>query len=123
EGNTTAYAGPVMSYHEHVTSNFKRLTDKEWSATYLEEVSLRPAWTNIYLAGKDGGPRGEVIALKTEASSSVDDPAAGASRTGTLRTRAFPNPFGESTTIGFEVPPSLVGEQAVVRIHDVRGTL
>ena len=121
EGNTTAYAGPVMSYHEHVTSNFKRLTDEEWSATYLEEMSLRPAWTNIYLAGKDGGPRGEVIALKTESPSSVNDPVAGASRTGTLRARAFPNPFGESTTIGFEVPPSLAGEKAVVGIYNVRG--
>jgi hypothetical protein len=26
------YAGPVSSYYETVTTNFQRLTDKEWSA-------------------------------------------------------------------------------------------
>ena len=122
KGNTTAYAGPVMSYHEHTTTNFQRLTDEEWSASYLQEKSHRPAWTNIYLAGKDGGPRGEVIALKTELSS-IDEPSTGRTKNVSLNTRAFPNPFGASTTISFAIPPSLAGQEAVVSIYDTRGSL
>ena len=122
EGNVTAYAGPVMSYHEHTTTNFQRLTDEEWSASYMEEESDRPAWTNIYLAGKDGGPRGETIALKTELSS-VDEPTTGRTMEASLSTRAFPNPFGTATTIGFAIPPSLAGQEAVVSIYDARGSI
>ena len=122
EGNTTAYAGPVMSYHEHTTTNFQRLTDEDWGASYLEEHSDRPAWTNIYLADKDGGPRGETIALKTELSS-VDEPISGRITETSLNTQAFPNPFKATTTISFTVPPSHTGEEAVVSIYDARGTV
>jgi hypothetical protein len=119
EDGGTAYVGPVMSYHEHVTTNFQRLTDEDWADSYLEEHSIRPALTNLYLADKQGGPRGEVVTLKTEVSS-VDEPTTGAAATA-LNVRLFPNPFGATTTISFTVPPALAGENAVVTIHDVTG--
>lgn len=117
EDGGTAYVGPVMSYHEHVTTNFQRLTDEEWADSYLEEQSVRPALTNLYLADKNGGPRGEVVALKTEVSS-VKEPVAG---TAALSARVFPNPFGDAATVSFSVPPGLAGENAVVTIHDLQG--
>ena len=34
EAGTAAYIGPVISYFEHVTTNFTRLTDEQWSTSY-----------------------------------------------------------------------------------------
>jgi hypothetical protein len=45
----------MLSYYEHVTTNFKRMTDKEWEAAMLPATSFpRPDWTNVYLADRDG---------------------------------------------------------------------
>lgn len=117
EDGGTAYIGPVMSYHEHVTTNFQRLTDEQWADSYMEEHSIRPALTNLYLADKTGGPRGEVVTLKTEVSS-VDAPVSGAA---VLNAQVFPNPFGTSSTISFSVPSAMAGQTAVVLIHDMQG--
>ena len=32
-----AFIGPVMSYHEYVTTNFLRLTDQEWKESYFQK--------------------------------------------------------------------------------------
>lgn len=53
DGNYQAFAGPVMSYHEYITHDFERLTDGEWSGSFLE-LSLRPEWTKVYLADNAG---------------------------------------------------------------------
>ncbi len=52
-GQACAFMGPVASYHEYKTSNFLRLTDSEWEASYLDE-SLRPEWVYGYLADQSG---------------------------------------------------------------------
>jgi hypothetical protein len=46
---TAAFVGPVMSYYEYATTNFRRLTDKEWRETYLSQAA-RPHWVSSYLA-------------------------------------------------------------------------
>ena len=124
EGNSTAYVGPVMSYHEHVSTNFERLTDEDWAAGVMLNESLRPAWTNAYLAGKDGGPRGEVVTLKVKSEvSGVENRATEAGLTASLKANVFPNPFAGATTISFAVPPSLAGEEVVVAVYDLQGSL
>jgi hypothetical protein len=52
ENKLMAFAGPLMSYYETVTSNFSRYNDKEWDTVYTKLT--RPDWTSIYLAGKLG---------------------------------------------------------------------
>jgi hypothetical protein len=49
-----AFAGPVLSYREHLSTGFRRLTDEEWAAEYEGAPSVRPAFTRSYLAGPDG---------------------------------------------------------------------
>lgn len=53
DGRLCAFAGPVSSYHEYVTTNFQRLTDSEWNDEYLAEA-IRPEWVYNYLSDKDG---------------------------------------------------------------------
>lgn len=121
EGATTAYVGPVMSYHEHVTTNFDRMTDEEWGEGMRDNrFSDRPAFTNLYLAGPDGGAKGEAISLRTGVSS-VDLSPSG--RSSALRASVFPNPTRGETTIALQVPTSLAGEKGRVAIYTVRGDL
>jgi hypothetical protein len=56
DGKVTAFVGPVMSYYEYTTTNFKRLTDEEWQSTYLSKAS-RPEWVSSYLANSKGEQR------------------------------------------------------------------
>ena len=63
-GESTAFVGPVMSYYEHRTTNFLRLTDEEWASIYLH-LAERPEWVNIYLADSLGETRGSGPSLIT----------------------------------------------------------
>jgi hypothetical protein len=50
-----AYAGPVFSYYQKVTDNFKRLTDEEWAGMVKKDsVPARPDWVNCFLADNSG---------------------------------------------------------------------
>jgi hypothetical protein len=62
-----AYVGPVSSYYQKITSNFKRLTDEEWRTTVRsshETLPQRPDWINSYCADKDGSIRSQGRGLK-----------------------------------------------------------
>ncbi len=51
----TAFVGPVMSYYQTITTNFKRTTDEEWTQVIQQKnAPQRPDWVNIYLADKSG---------------------------------------------------------------------
>ena len=55
DGCLTAYVGPVSSYYEHITENFSRMTDQEWREHLkASPFPMRPSWTRLYLADKDG---------------------------------------------------------------------
>lgn len=58
DGTPTAFAGPVMSYYEHVTFRFDRLTDEEWGLVHAQAPSFRPGFTRLYLAAADGRRQG-----------------------------------------------------------------
>ncbi len=65
------FTGPVGGYREYTTDNFFRLTDSEWDGLYMNS-SLRPEWTNVYLADKKGQSRGAGPSLITGISGDND---------------------------------------------------
>jgi hypothetical protein len=59
-----AYAGPVVSYYQKVTGDFKRLTDEEWAAMVgKDSVPARPDWVNSFLVDNKGAqfPQGRIL--------------------------------------------------------------
>jgi hypothetical protein len=118
DGEPVAFIGPVMSYYEHVSTGFKRLTDEEWKSAYAIEPSFRPDFVNIYLATDRGESRGEGPMLTSGVD--VKGPAAAEERSLRLMEN-YPNPFGTSTLIGFVVPQELAGRDGELTIFDARG--
>lgn len=100
-GEMTAYAGPVMSYHENISTNFKRYTDEEWSDGILTaENTTRPEFVNLYLANKTGSGKisGSLpVTLPVGVSEPDFNPVAG------IDINSWPNPFTEYTVLSFPV--------------------
>ena len=120
DGGTTAFIGPVMSYYEHLATNFKRLTDEEWKTMYSAAPSMRPSFTNLYLADANGATRGVGPSLAT----GVDRQTSPALLPTSLVLRQnFPNPFNSSTIISFIIPDGLTNSHAALAIYDVQGRL
>ncbi len=63
DNKSIAYVGPVLSYYEHITTNFKRFTDEEWKEIYNVAPSLRPSFVNLYLADTNGVSKGDGLRL------------------------------------------------------------
>jgi len=100
DAGTAAYIGPVMSYREHVTDNFLRLTDEQWSKTYALDGSSRPSFVNLYLADTTGGSRGAGVSLLTgippeDRVAVPGDP---------VLFQNYPNPFNPATLIRYALP-------------------
>jgi hypothetical protein len=61
-----AYTGAFMSYYENITTNYLRLTDKEWEAKVLHgDIPERPEWVSAYLVTKSGTAYPEQKSLPT----------------------------------------------------------
>jgi Protein of unknown function (DUF3160)/FlgD Ig-like domain len=119
-GTTTAFIGPVMSYYEHLATNFKRLTDEEWQTLYNISPSLRPSFVNLYLADSTGSSRGEGSSLIT----GVERQSSPATLPSTLVLgQNFPNPFNSSTIISFIIPDALTNSHAELAVYDIQGRL
>jgi hypothetical protein len=120
EGRATAFIGPLMSYYEHVTMNFQRLTDEEWQQLYHQPPSCRPAWVNVYLADAEGRRREPGPHLATR----VKEPSpASALPQNLLLHQSFPNPFNANTLIRFEISPAFANAEAKLAIYNLRGEL
>ena len=65
EGKSIAFVSPMMSYYEHLTTNFRRLTDEEWALIYNVAPSLRPDFVNAWLADVKGNRRPGGVMLLT----------------------------------------------------------
>jgi len=66
-GQYMAFAGPVSSFHQEVTSNFKRLNDQEWQDYFwsgYENYPERPDWVSSYLLDHDGNANSEGRSLE-----------------------------------------------------------
>jgi hypothetical protein len=119
-GRLTAFIGPVMSYYEHVSTNFKRLTDEEWKTAYAVAPSFRPPFTRLYLADSTGTLHAGVQSLLT----GIDViPAGGTIPLNLTLAQNFPNPFNSSTIIMFAVPQSIANSTVKLSVYDVQGRL
>jgi hypothetical protein len=119
-GVSTAFVGPVMSYYEHLSVNFQRLTDEEWQTMYNVSPSLRPSWVNIYLADTTGSARSAGLSLLT----GINDHPSQKPLPSTLTlAQNFPNPFNPSTIIAFTIPQSLSHTHVEVAIYNELGQL
>jgi len=75
----TAFVGPVFSYYQKYTNDFKRLNDKNWDTIVKNgHTPLRPDWTNIYMTNKKGELdnsgrhlQGEIWTFKSETASDI----------------------------------------------------
>lgn len=99
-----AFVGPLMSYYEKITENFKRHTDEEW-ADLVRQKNLpeRPAWVNVYLANEKGNARAAGPELP-----GVQFVATNVDQTTTPQQIAlmpnYPNPFNPRTVLTFQIP-------------------
>ena len=115
-----AFVGPVMSYYEHLSTGFERLTDEVWQTSFDVAPSKRPEFVNLYLADGEGEARSESMILAVNNEDPFVDEA--------LPTRPtvaqnFPNPFSDWTNISFSVPPSNSYEHVELMVYDSNGRL
>ena len=115
-----AFVGPVMSYYEHVTLGFDRLTDEEWRTVHAQPPSSRPAFANLYLASQEGSFPGEAMSLATAVATPpapFEDLPQGAN----LTSLSHPNPFNATTLIRFRIGGDVAPGPAVLSVHNAAG--
>lgn len=117
DGTPTAFVAPMMSYHEHVTTNFERLTDQEWKAMLEKSAFGRPAWTNNYLADNQGARRVPGPSLRTATTSVPSPPVV----TDLLLHPAYPNPFDGGAPATIAMSLGRPAAAAILSIHDMSG--
>jgi hypothetical protein len=116
DGCINSYIGPVMSYYEHTTLNFKRLTDEEWEQSY-DSIGMRPDLVNLYLANKQGTQHnGEIVSLPTSMTGVPIDPVK-------PQLLSYPNPFSETSLVNLYIPQSLTSGIVTVNVYDTEGAL
>jgi len=103
QGQYMAFIGPVSSFHQEVTSNFKRLTDQEWEEYFWsgpEDYPDRPDWVSAYLLDHEGKARWKGRNLKGKVYMGTSDlPATQPPVIDYLL--LFPNPVSEEAHIRF----------------------
>ncbi len=115
-----AFAGPVSSYYEYTTTNFLRLTDDDWSNTYLAK-SFRPDWVNVYLANNLGETRGNGSMLMTGIKEEKNGPQLIPAEK--ISIQNYPNPFNMQTLICFNIPVSLSNSFTELLIYNINGEI
>lgn len=112
-----AYVGPVFSYYEKITDNFTRLSDEDWQSMVADgDVPVRPEWTDVYMADKDGKVKTNPVTLpyKQGLFSSIPDDF----YAGNFELKCFPNPVKDLLKIEFRLEkPAAVS----VNLFDVSG--
>ncbi|MDP3149036.1 MAG: DUF3160 domain-containing protein [Ignavibacteria bacterium] len=114
----TAYVGPALSYYEYTSTNFLRLTDEEWRASY-NNSALRPSFVNAYLADSTGSTKGNGAMLFTSIKRN-ENPVANMNY---LVAQNYPNPFNPSTIISFTIPDAVANQSVSLKIYSINGEL
>ncbi|MCK9424400.1 MAG: DUF3160 domain-containing protein [Ignavibacteriaceae bacterium] len=118
DAQPTAYVGPALSYYEYTSTNFLRLTDEEWQASYLN-AALRPSFVNLYLADSSGNTKGNGPMLLT----SIEKNNTSVSDMNYLIAQNYPNPFNPSTIISFTIPDAMANQKVSLKIFSINGEL
>ncbi len=120
DGNTYAFVGPVMSFYEHVSVNFKRLTDEEWVSMFEDQPALRPEFVESYLF--DSGEFYYDNRNYLVSAGQSDHSSAFTESPGEIELRQnYPNPFNSSTTIAFRIPSALSNSPVKLTVYDIQG--
>ena len=102
-GKPLAYVGPVMSYYEHVTDDFERLTDELWTdMVEADELPERPDWVNIYLADAKGNKYDPGRELSAVVYTGILDEPESLPYAVKLH-QNYPNPFNPVTTVKYSL--------------------
>ena len=112
------FVGPVMSYYEHLTTNFERLTDEAWKSAYA--AAHRPAFVNLYLADRDGAARATSASLIMTSDEEMPETAAPPER---FDLQAYPNPFNDAAALSFRISTVTAHQTVRLDVYDVQGRL
>ncbi len=121
---STAYIGPVGSYYQHITDNFKRLTDEDWKTMYTQkQMPSRPAWVYSYLASDSGTTCGEpqTLVLGGIAQQPILPVKTPVIPVSSVQASFTPNPTSSSATLTVEVPPALSGKNVTAKMYSTAG--
>jgi hypothetical protein len=100
-GQLMAFTGPVSSFHQQVTAQFRRLTDQDWEEGFFSgmETPERPDWIGAFLLNSEGTLYPEGRTLKGALFSGTGmEPA---HRNLIDYMLLFPNPVREETNLRF----------------------
>ncbi len=111
------FTGPVMSYYELITNNYKRLTDSEWGEILQYYRPSRPDWVNVYLADKEGKKREAGRTLPSVVMTDIVEGNANSPFQFSLEEN-YPNPFNPLTRIGFTMAEK---GHAKLAVYDLLG--
>lgn len=119
-GQLMAFTGPVSSFHQQVTEQFKRLTDQEWEASFFGgegPAPQRPDWVSPYLLDGSGNMRSEGRELKGTLYEDTGLESAGESKPYDYML-LFPNPVTLEANIRFVLKE---GNSCWLSVYDASG--
>lgn len=121
DGKLTSFIGPVGSYYEFVSNDFKRLTNAEWREINGDFPAYRPSSTKLYLADREGkGAISDIMDLSFYTSSVRERDV---QENIDINVRCYPNPFKQFTTMQFIIANNMSSTKTQLYIYDLGGNL
>ncbi|MFC2130750.1 DUF3160 domain-containing protein [Bacteroidota bacterium] len=122
DGNPTAYCGPVLSFYEYTSLNFKRLNDDEWIDNFRNNNTLmcsRLDIVDLYSTDTNGLAKNTNPVSLPTVLSDVNEQINNIN----FNISTFPNPFIENIYINFKIPNDYSDENVNVQIFDSEGKI
>ncbi len=117
DGSKTAYVGPVFSYYEYITRDFKRLDEDEWKEFLLDETKNMQIknFAKYYSSDKNGNSYNSFSNFFLDKASNVK------SKNENLKIPYYPNPVKEKLFI--TLFPDKSNSKYHIEIFDLQGNL